>query len=104
MPAPTMKTEDIYIGLIDRLVAARNEPITSELLSDAQTGRSGAPMSPQWRAHRDAIDWALDLLVPAAKKLLMLTESPPGSGNVRKVDVERIVGQVPFERNQRFRK
>jgi hypothetical protein len=106
-----MATEETYSGLIDRLLAARSEPITPQLLADTQTGRGALdadgnppPISVQWRAHIDAIDWALDLLVPAARQLVMLPEHLAGSGTVRKQEVERIVGRVPFERSARFRR
>ena len=98
-----MATEEVYSGLIDRILAARHEPITPELLADFDNGRVDEAegvtraLSPRWQGHIDAIDWVLDQLVPAARQLVMLSEYPTGSGGVRKSEMEKIVGRVPFE-------
>jgi len=109
-----MGTEEVYSGLIDRILAARHEPISPELLADFENGRTSVEidetggevavtraLSPRWQGHIDAIDWVLDLLVPAARQLVMLSEYPAGTGSVRKGEVEKIVGRVPFEGTSR---
>ena len=75
-------------GIIDQLLHLRTFPDPASLMHD--------DVVVVWR---NAIDAALDLVVPGLKSVLML---PKSSGNYfNAADIERIVGRVPLSRAER---
>lgn len=94
---PTSRTttvpEAVYTGLIDRLIAMRSEANTPELLA-----RRSVPGDDLWRGYQLGLDTALDYLVPAAKKLVVLeAHTAHGAECVSKRVVREIVGEVPAQ-------
>lgn len=104
------RSPEYYNGLLDRILELRHAPISTTLLEDQNNGREVAlehegdpekaflkrPLSPQWKAHQDAIDAALDVLVPFAKAIVTL-EPVEGHGGkcLPKEDIEKLLGRVP---------
>ena len=88
--------------LIDRLLDLRNTPTSTLLLGDLQRGKgytdTGEPAlcSPAWQAHYDAVDAAIDLILPV---LRAINDAPVlTSHGLKCVDKEaliEIVGRPP---------
>lgn len=99
-------------GLIDRLLELRSFPVSPELMGDPDNGRTYVDdngetivrsLSPQWRAHMQAVDACLDDLIPALKMIVTLPAMSTHSDLtcVNKRSVEDIIGAVPLAGRKR---
>jgi len=78
-------------GLIDRLLALRDEPLTDHMLATRTIG------GPEWEAHRHAVDAVLAILVPAMREIVDLTANTAhGSNVIYTPEIEAVIGHVPI--------
>ena len=106
----TNRSSEYYQGLLDRVLDLRFAPISEELLADQDNGREVAtehegdaekafirrPLSPRWKAHQDAVDAALDILVPFARAIVTMEPTEKhGGACLPKDEVEKLLGRVP---------
>lgn len=89
-------------SLIDQLLDLRNSPTSMLLLGDLARGKGytdtgdPAPCSPAWQAHYDAVDAAIDIILPV---LRAINEAPVLSNHglkcIDKEDLIALVGRPP---------
>lgn len=95
-----MTTERVPEGLIDTLLAIRQVPGPETLLRLTQPREDLLDEHEAILGFRAGLDAALDLVVPALKQIVMLP-ADKGPNAISKAEVERIIGRIPLNRNER---
>lgn len=95
-----MTGEQVPSGLIDTLLAMRSVPDPEILLRLIEPREDILDEHEAIAGYRLGIDHALDLLVPAMKKIVSLP-SAGGANTISKASVEEVIGRVPLNRNER---
>lgn len=95
-PAMSADAPEVYEGMLDRILALRNTPITPELLGELNKD------APIWRAHEEAIDACIDAMLPGLRRLVSLPARVIHDSHcVSKAEIERAIGRVPLDRNEK---